>query len=159
MRNFTFKITLAICGQNYGSTKNAHILPKQLHLIPELNPAWMVPIVHISINEQNYNGHKNRKHLGCSSYTVSREERQSQHSIKYKHQLQCNFTSYDVIQIGQAVLLTMLQGVSLKIKYNRIRISWFKLAPIITVVCANEQIVQFVDTVCGCRPFGPLIPL
>ena len=54
----------AISGQDESSPKDAHTLPKELHLVPELNAPRVVPVGNVAVDEQRDRGQQYSQDLG-----------------------------------------------------------------------------------------------
>lgn len=90
----------------------------QLHLVPELHFAGVVPVAQVTVDEQDDQGQHDGQDLSCQTDVTAREESQSKHSKQHLQQHQGDLSSHDVVQVGQLILFTMLEGVHL-VEINR----------------------------------------
>lgn len=105
--------SLTVGGQNQNSTKDAHVVSYQLHLVPELHLAGVVPVAQVTVDEQDDQGQHDGQDLSRQTHVTPREERQSKPSKQHLQQHQGDLSSHDVVQVGQLVLFTVLEGVHL----------------------------------------------
>lgn len=88
-------------------------MSNQLHLVPELNLASVVPVAQVSINEQDHQRKDGGQDLSGQADVAAREEGQSQHPKQHLQQHQSDLSPSDVVQIGLPVLFAVLEGVHL----------------------------------------------
>lgn len=105
-----------VSGKDQHGTKDAHVMSYQLHLVPELHLASVVPVAQVAIDEQNDQREDGGQDLGSQADVVAGEEGQSQHPKQHPEQHQSDFTSSNVVQIGLSVLFAVLEGVHLVAK-------------------------------------------
>lgn len=103
----------AVSGQDNDSSKNANVLPDEFHLIPELDAARVVPVADVAIDEEDGEGQQHRQHLRRRPHVVTGEEGKGQEAIEDEEELKGQFPPKEVVQVSQAVLLAVLQGVGL----------------------------------------------
>lgn len=85
----------------------------QLHLVPELHLPGVVPVAQVTVDEQDDQGQHDGQDLSRQTDVTPREERQSKHSKQHLQQHQGDLSSHDVVQVGQLILFTVLEGVHL----------------------------------------------
>lgn len=105
--------TLTVGGQDENSTKDAHVMSYQLHLVPELHLPGVVPVAQVTVDEQDDQGQHDGQDLSRQTDVTAREERQSEPSKQHLQQHQGDLSSHDVVQVGQLILLAVLEGVHL----------------------------------------------
>lgn len=88
-------------------------MPYQLHLVPELHLASVVPVAQVAVNEQDHQRQDDGQDLRGQTDVAAREEGQSQHPKQHLQQHQGDLSSHDVVQIGLLVLFAVLEGVHL----------------------------------------------
>lgn len=97
-----------ICSQYDSSSKNTNILSDHSHLVPKFHPTVLVPEANVSIYEEQREGEQDGEYLSREPHVVAGQEGQCQHSIQDKKDLQSRFPSWEEVQVGLAVLLTVL---------------------------------------------------
>lgn len=85
----------------------------QLHLIPELHLAVVVPVAQVAVDEQDHQRKHGGQDLSRRADVAAREEGESQHPEQHLQQHQSQLTSNDVVQIGLPVLFAVLERVHL----------------------------------------------
>ncbi|TNN84863.1 hypothetical protein EYF80_004908 [Liparis tanakae] len=93
--------------------EDAHVVSNQLHLVPELHLASVVPVAQVAVDEQDHQGQGGGQDLSGQADVVAREEGQSQHPKQHLQQDQSDLSAHDVVQIGLLVLFAVLEGVHL----------------------------------------------
>lgn len=102
-----------VSGQDQHGAEDAHVMSYQLHLVPELHLASVVPVAQVAVDEQDHQRKDGGQDLGGQADVVAREEGQSQHPKQHLEQHQSDFSSNNVVQIGLSVLFAVLEGVHL----------------------------------------------
>lgn len=87
----------------------------QLQLVPELHFAGVVPVAQVTVDEQDDQRQRDGQDLSRQADVAAREERQGQHPKQHLQQHQGEVSSHNVVQVGQLVLFTVLEGVHLEI--------------------------------------------
>lgn len=85
----------------------------ELHLVPELHFPGVVPVAQVTIDEQDDQGQHDSQDLSRQTNVTAREEGQGQHSKEHLQQHQGDLSPHDVVQVGQLILFTVLEGVHL----------------------------------------------
>lgn len=106
----------------------------QLHLVPELHLAAVVPVAQVAVDEQDYQRQGGGQDLRRQADVVAGEEGQGQHPEQHLQQHQSDLSSHDVVQIGLLVLLAVLEGVHLVEEGGR---KWYAVKKKPTVLKVN----------------------
>lgn len=85
----------------------------QLHLVPELHLASVVPVAQVAVDEQDHQRQDGGQDLRGQADVAAGEEGQSQHPKQHLQQHQSDLPSHDVVQVGLPVLFAVLEGVHL----------------------------------------------
>lgn len=99
----------AVGGQDDDGAEDAHVLPDELHLVPELNAARLVPVTDVTVDEEDGQREQHGQDLRCHPHVVTGEEGQGEEAVEHEEELQGELAAQDVVQVGQAVLLAVLQ--------------------------------------------------
>lgn len=105
---------LTVGGQDQHGAEDAHVVPHQLHLVPELHLARVMPVAQVAVNEQDHQGQEDGQDLRRQADVAAREEGQSQHAEQHLQQHQGDLSSHDVVQVRLPVLFAVLEGVHLE---------------------------------------------
>lgn len=106
--------SLAVGGQDQNSTKDAHVMSYQLHLVPELHLPRVVPVAQVAVDEQDDQGQRDGQDLSRQADVTAREESQRKQPEQRLQQHQGDLSSRDVVQVGQPILFAVLEGVHLE---------------------------------------------
>lgn len=82
-------------------------------MIPELDPARVVPVADVAVDEEDGEGQEHRQHLRRRPHVITGEEGEGQEAVEDEEELEGELTPQEVVQVSQAVLLAVLQGVGL----------------------------------------------
>lgn len=104
---------LTVSGQDKHGTKDAHIVSHELHLVPELHLASVVPVAQVAVDEQDHQGQDDGEDLRSQTDVTAWEEGQGQNPENHLQQHQGDLSSHDVVQIGLLVLFAVLEGIHL----------------------------------------------
>lgn len=88
-------------------------MSNQLHLVPELHLASVVPVAQVAVDEQDHQRQDGGQDLRRQADVAAGEEGESQHPKQHLQQHQRDLSPSDVVQIGQPVLFAVLEGVHL----------------------------------------------
>ena len=103
----------SVGSQDEHSAKDPHVVTNQLHLVPELHLARVVPVAHVAVYEEDDEGQDGGQDLGRQADVPAGEEGQGQHSEQQDHQSEGHLPAGDVVQVGLPVLLAVLEGIHL----------------------------------------------
>ena len=93
--------------------EDADVVSDELHLVPELHLASVVPVAQVAVDEQDHQRQDGGQDLRGQADVAAREEGQGQHAEQHLQQHEGDLSSNDVVQIGLLVLFTVLEGVHL----------------------------------------------
>lgn len=85
----------------------------QLHLVPELHLASVVPVAQVAVNQQDHQRQDDGQDLRRQTNVAAWEEGQSQNAKQHLQQHQGDVSTHDVVQISLPVLLAVLERVHL----------------------------------------------
>lgn len=99
--------------QDQHGAEDAHVMSDQLHLVPELHLACVVPVAEVAVDEQDHQRQDDGQNLSRQADVAAGEEGQSQHPKQHLQQHEGDLSSDDVVQIRLLVLFAVLQRVHL----------------------------------------------
>lgn len=99
--------------QDQHGAEDAHVMSDQLHLVPELHLAGVVPVAEVAVDEQDHQRQGDGQDLSRQADVAAGQEGQSQNPKQNLQQHEGDLSPDDVVQIRLLVLFAVLQGVHL----------------------------------------------